>query len=952
MFSRNIFLIFLFSLILVSIASVSAADIDNLYNESTQTVLSEEIAIGVDNEKVSNSESSLVIGTDNPDESFEVYYVGANDDESGGDGSFENPYADLEFACKGCSGKENVTLKIFEGTYEIGKQSDLTFNTKNLNIESYNGSVLFKNKYAVENYDEGPSNFEMGIKLGQTSSTIKLDNITVDVTGIEQVDDFCDGFFYLVAGISDTIIFNDCVFKGFDSTSSPEGAYIIGVVKAGQSSEYKFNRCVFKDYKAYMFANPSSTIVSFESCIFSNVTFSNRFGFSGAVNLSINGVWFGENNPTIFNDVSGYHNPPKVNYAFFKISENYLGDNKYEIIGTMVYQDTNDIIEDMPAMTVTLSSTTGTLESETATLENGTFKVLYTSSESTHTVTATLDSASVPLTFATIDLEASANPIAYGEDQNITITLPEAMDGNITIIINNKTYTYEIFSEKDIVYQIPDILKSGNYTVNVTFVDESDYYHGSAVCYLNISQISDYQFNATVPATVTVGETADITINLPGDVNGTASVKVGENSAVDTNVSAAATSLTIGGFVSGDNIVYITFNGDDKYASRTINYTVTASTISSKLTANNVSTTYNDTKYLVVSLSDGDGNVLANKTVSIVVGTVDVNLTTNDNGQVSVDVSALTPSSYVAVISFAGDTIYDACDVNASVVVSKVSTSISAPAVSTTYSVGENLLVSLSDGDGNVLAGKTVSIVVGTVDVNLTTNDSGQVSVDVSALTPSSYVAVISFAGDTIYDACDVNASVVVSKVSTSISAPAVSTTYNVAKNLVVTLKDANGNAFANQSVTVKVGSISKTLTTDANGQVSVDVSALTPNTYTATFTYSGDNTTSESTNTAKVVVSKAKPTLTAKKATFKAKKKTKKYSVTLKDNKGKAISKAKITLKVKGKTYKATTNAKGKATLKIKKLTKKGNYKATIKFAGNSFYSAVSKKTKITIKK
>ena len=63
------------------------------------------------------------------------------------------------------------------------------------------------------------------------------------------------------------------------------------------------------------------------------------------------------------------------------------------------------------------------------------------------------------------------------------------------------------------------------------------------------------------------------------------------------------------------------------------------------------------------------------------------------------------------------------------------------------------------------------------------------------------------------------------------------------------------------------------------------------------------------------------------------------------------AVKKAKRTLKIKGKTYKATTNAKGKATFKIKNLKKKGTFKATIKFKGNAYYNAVTKKVKIKIK-
>ena len=103
---------------------------------------------------------------------------------------------------------------------------------------------------------------------------------------------------------------------------------------------------------------------------------------------------------------------------------------------------------------------------------------------------------------------------------------------------------------------------------------------------------------------------------------------------------------------------------------------------------------------------------------------------------------------------------------------------------------------------------------------------------------------------------------------------------------------------------------------------------------------------------TVTVKINKEKTKLVAKKKTFKAKTKVKKYTVTLKNSKGKAIKSAKLTLKVKGKTYKAKTNNKGKATFKIKKLTKKGKYTAVIKFKTTKYYKATSKKVKITVKR
>ena len=185
---------------------------------------------------------------------------------------------------------------------------------------------------------------------------------------------------------------------------------------------------------------------------------------------------------------------------------------------------------------------------------------------------------------------------------------------------------------------------------------------------------------------------------------------------------------------------------------------------------------------------------------------------------------------------------------------------------------------------------------------------------------------------------------------STKLTASSVITTYNVVKKLVVTLKDSD-EVLANKKVTVKVGKISKTLKTNSKGQISVDVSILTPKAYTASIKFAGDKYYSSSSKSVKVTVKKANPKLTAKVKSFKKSVKTKKYSITLKTNKNKAMKKTKVTLKVKGKTYTAKTNSKGKATFKITKLTKKGTFKAIIKYNGNSYYNKVTKKVNIKIK-
>jgi hypothetical protein len=202
-----------------------------------------------------------------------------------------------------------------------------------------------------------------------------------------------------------------------------------------------------------------------------------------------------------------------------------------------------------------------------------------------------------------------------------------------------------------------------------------------------------------------------------------------------------------------------------------------------------------------------------------------------------------------------------------------------------------------------------------------------------------------------LYNNFNADSSFTINKIGTKLTAPVVNAAYDSDKYLVVTLRDCSNRALNYALVTVKIGSDIHNLRTDSNGQIKVSTNKLIPKTHQLTVSYKGDNNHLVSSANSKIVISKATAKLAAKKVTFKVKTKTKKYSIFLKNNK-KAIGKVKVTLKVKGKTYKATTNAKGKATFKITKLAKKGTFTAKISFKGNSLYKAAAKSVKIKVKR
>ena len=364
------------------------------------------------------------------------------------------------------------------------------------------------------------------------------------------------------------------------------------------------------------------------------------------------------------------------------------------------------------------------------------------------------------------------------------------------------------------------------------------------------------------------------------------------------------------------------------------------------LTVNNFISTYNDGSVLVFNLTSKSG-VPIDSNIKIDVETIDGTFVGTYNitgGEWKVPLNA---GFYFATFNA---TEYDNVVVQRAILVNKDNSTIKSSDVSTIYNEDKYLVVNLTDVNGMALSGVELTITLDTVK-NYTTDEKGQVKINVANLLPKTYEAYISFAGNENYLPSSSTAKVTVNKISTSITASGVTTIYNKNKYLVIKLVDGKGKALSGVKVKVTLGSV-KTYTTDKNGQIKINIAKLVPKTYNAKISFAGNATYAASSKSVKVIVKKASVKMTAKKKTFRVKVKTKKYTITLKNNLNKVMKNTKVTLKVNKKTFTAKTNKKGVATFKITNLKKKGKFTAVIKYAGNKYYNKLSKKAIITVKK
>ncbi|MBR3155362.1 MAG: Ig-like domain repeat protein [Methanobrevibacter sp.] len=240
-------------------------------------------------------------------------------------------------------------------------------------------------------------------------------------------------------------------------------------------------------------------------------------------------------------------------------------------------------------------------------------------------------------------------------------------------------------------------------------------------------------------------------------------------------------------------------------------------------------------------------------------------------------------------------------------------------------------------------------------------------------LTAGNHSLVIIYSGDSIYGPVvknmsfivnDKNQTPVVDKIPTDIVASdfnGYAIDYKAGergKYFTVTLKDSNGNPLANKILSLTLDGKTYSVATDNNGIAKLQISLQKAGNYKITISFSGDDQYKGSSAVKMIKIIKKKTMIKAKNKKFKASKKIKKITVTLKTIKGSSVngkkylkSGKKLTLKVRGKTYKAKINKKGKATFKIKKLNKRGTFKAKIRFKGDSIYKSSSKTIKIKIK-
>ena len=539
------------------------------------------------------------------------------------------------------------------------------------------------------------------------------------------------------------------------------------------------------------------------------------------------------------------------------------------------------------------------------------------------------------------NLSIKVADVNIGEKATAEISADKSFSGIVEVYLKGSPLPYSVYVKNGhgkVTFK--NSLPAGTYTAKVKFAGDKKFAPSEASTSFKVNKL-DPKLRISVDD-IYVDEKATAVISADHSFSGTVYVYLkGYSSPYSVYVKNGHGKVTFrNSLPAGTHIAKVKFAGDKKFAPSEASTSFKVNKLDPNLSIN------------VADINVGEKATVEISADNEFTGYVDVSFHGDlmphkvyvryGYAKVTVD-EDLIAGNYTARVKFAGDNKFTAGEASTTFSVNKVDPNLSIKVDNITQGQKAVVVVTANEtvnGEANIKLNHSNAV----YPINIV-NGYASFTID-DDLAPGDYLATVSYYGDDTFTAGESSTTFNVKElIDPKLNIKVNNVVYgNKATVTVTTDAGFTGN------VDVKIGN-SNYIVKVVNGKGTKSISGLKVGTYTAKATFKQTDVYKASTKTTKFTVKKITPKIAAKSKTFKYYQKTKSYSVTLKDNKGKAMKGKKVTLKVNGKTYSAKTNAKGVATFKITKLTKVGKNNAVISYAGDKTYNKVSKKVKITVK-
>ena len=299
--------------------------------------------------------------------------------------------------------------------------------------------------------------------------------------------------------------------------------------------------------------------------------------------------------------------------------------------------------------------------------------------------------------------------------------------------------------------------------------------------------------------------------------------------------------------ITGGNAVDVSGNGPD---------------LKAILIGVDVNKVYGDGQQFIATLVDENGNPIANKTISVSIGDINMTGVTDEKGVAKFDLD-LAGGNYTIISSYAGDDVYGPRFTQNTVVVNTKATNIvSTKTVSvllTAIKKGYYYQITLKDNDGNVLANKKVTITFNGKNYTRTTDANGLIKFKLASTKVGTKKLTIKFAGDENYTAVTKTATIKMLKEATKFVVPATAFKVNVkTKVLKVTLRDSKNKGVGGVQVTLRVNGVTYSAKTVSTGVAAIKITKLTKvGSFATLIKFAGNNYYKAASKSMKIVVKK-----------------------------------------------------------------------------------------------
>ena len=342
--------------------------------------------------------------------------------------------------------------------------------------------------------------------------------------------------------------------------------------------------------------------------------------------------------------------------------------------------------------------------------------------------------------------------IIYGDSANLIITLKNRNNAvlkgkDISVNLNGKDYSVK--TGNDGKATLPVDLIPGKYTAKIKFNEDIIYLSSSVSSNVVVNKVATVLTAGDI--NITYGDSANLIITLKDAKGNSLSgkiimININDKDCFTTTDNNGEATLPID-LLPGKYASKIEFGEDEIYLSSFAGAEISVDKVDTALSANNVNMIYDDSKNLVVTLTDSKGNALLGKSVTIHLNDDIYTKKTNAKGQVvlSVDEPA---GKYNARISFTGDDIYKSSSHTSRVTVSKAASKIIASAkVFKAKSKSKKLTVTLKNKN-RVMKNVIVKLTVNKKTYKVKTNSKGVAVFAIKLTKKGKYNAVYKFEGN------------------------------------------------------------------------------------------------------------------------------------------------------------------------------------------------------------